>query len=453
MAEQATMIVDKGPDTGKTIRVPEHGLRIGRSSRNDLVLHDPAMSRFHCRVYPVPGKGLFVADLGSSNDTCVNDKPVQETRLNSDDRISIGETVLRVLNDGTGGTAAAAAVGAIAGGGQTRAMADATEPFIDLGLTAPANAGAAGLRRKKTRSVLWLAAMATAGVLSLAALTALGILIWRDLPRQQPPAPEPRAPAPVSLDIYYEKVEANPDNIFRYLMTLDDNRLTIEIDDIENHRQVRKSATLNDSLVRELVLAIESSGFFDLLPEYRGVAPDIHDRSEIRVTIGTRTHRSVVLNRVAPDVFDQVSERLEVLAQNELGTAALALPPEKLREKAHEAYLLGRSLYDERALRHENLYRAIRSFREVEWYLETIEPKPEFYADAVARRQQTERDLEDRLKNLDFLAERAIKGRDWNEAAIHLRTILNTMPDRSDRRHERTVTRLLDVERRLERGL
>ncbi len=431
MIEQATMVVEKGPDTGKTVTVPEQGLRIGRSSRNDLVLRDPAMSRFHCRVYPIPGKGLFVADLGSSNDTCVNDKPVQEARLHENDRLAVGETILRVVNDGTG----------------------AAEPLIDLGLARQANTGYKGIRRKDPRSKRWTLILGTVAILALAALAGLSVLIWRDLPRHELPPPDPPAPAPVNIDIYYEKIEANPNNIFRYFMTLNDNRLILEIDDIENHRQVRKSATLDDSLVRELMLVIDSSGFFDLAPEYQGIAPDIHERSEIRVTLGTRTHRCVVLNRVAPDIFNQVSERLEVLAQNELGTAALALAPEKLQEKAHDAYLLGRSLYDERALRHENLYRAIRSFREVEWYLETIEPKPDFYRDAVARRQQTERDLEDRLKNLEFLAERAIKGRDWNEAAIHLRTILNTMPDRSDRRHERTVTRLLDVERRLERGL
>ncbi len=448
MAGQATMIVEEGPDTGRTISIPEHGLRIGRSSRNDLVLRDPAMSRFHCRVYPLPGDGLYIADLGSSNDTCVNDKPVQEVRLHDGDRIAVGETVLRILDDGTGPAAAPSASGA--GMGSRPPDADAKdEPLIDLGLRNAGTGDSEPTRRRPSRSMAWFVML---GAVGLMAIGALGWLIWRDLPRQEPPPPAEPTPPPLSLDIVYEKVEASADNIFRYLMTLDDNRLDLEIDDIENNRQVRKSATIDQATVRELALAIDSSGFFDLSPEYQGIAPDIHDRSEIQVTIGPRTHRCVVLNRVAPDVFEQISERLEVLAQNELGTAALALPPEQLREKAREAYLLGRSLYDERSLRHENLYRAIRAFREVEWYLETIEPKPDFYAEAVARRQQTESDLDERIRNLEFLAERAHKGGDWNEAAIHLRTILNTIPDRSDRRHERTVTRLLDVERRLERG-
>ncbi len=448
MAGQPTMIVEEGPDTGKTVRIPEQGLRIGRSSRNDLILRDPAMSRFHCRVYPLPDDGLYIADLGSSNDTCVNDKPVQEIRLHDGDRIAIGETVLRILDDGTGPPAAPSA--AVAGMDQRSSDSAARdEPVIDLGLHRSEPHQTAKTRRGPSRPAVWFVAL---GAFGLMAIGTLGWLIWRDLPRQQPPPRDEPVTAPLSLDITYEKVEADADNIFRYLMTLNDNRLALEIDDIQNNRQVRKTATIDESMARELALAIDSSGFFDLSPEYRGIAPDIHDRSEIQATIGSRTHRCIVLNRVAPDVFKQMGERLEVLAQNELGTAALALPPEQLREKAHEAYLLGRSLSDERSLRHENLYRAIRAFREVEWYLETIEPKPDFYAEAVARRQQTERDLDERVKNLEFLAERAIKGREWNEAAIHLRTILNTIPDRSDRRHERTVIRLLDVERRLERG-
>ncbi len=426
MGNQATIMVEKGPFSGKIFVVPETGLRIGRSSRNDMVLKDPAMSRFHCRVYPAPGGGLFVADLGSSNDTCVNDRPVQEARLEINDRIAIGQTVLKIIDDGT------------------------AHPIIDLGLSRGTNADAGISRPQSSFSPRWITLLGFSGLLIIIVLTAL---IWRDWPRREPlpvPAPEPQPP---SLEVYYEKVEAGAKNIFRYNMILDNNRLALEIDDLENQRRVRKTATVDDTLVRELASAIENSGFFELLPDYSGLAPDIHDRSEIRVTIGNHTHQCVVFNRIAPDIFKKVSERLEILAQNELGTAALALPPEELLKLAREAYLLGQSLYDERALRHVNLYRSIRALREVEWYLESIEPKPDYYADAVALRRQTERALDERLQNLNFLAERAIQGRDWREAAIHLRTILETIPDRSDSRHRHTVERLLDVERRIERGI
>ncbi len=438
MANQPTIVVEQGPDAGRKLQIPDQGARIGRSSRNDVVLADAAMSRFHCRIYPVPHKGLYVADLGSSNDTCVNDKPIQEAQLNPGDLISIGETVLRVVDTGSDTPAVAAATSA----------KGSEDPFIDLGL-APTPTLPRPVLGRNPRRTLWAVAL---GILGVFGLLALALLIWRDLPRPAPVVPPPPAPPAMALDIYYEKVEASPMNIFRYLMTLENNRLAVEIDDIQNNRQVRKSTTIDDALLRELRNFVEGSGFFNLLPEYAGIAPQTHDRQEIRVTLGPQTQRTVIFNRVAPEAFAQVRERLEIMVQNELGTAALALSPEELHGMAYQTYLLGRSLYDERALRHENLSRVIRAFREVEWYLETIEPKPDFYADAVARRQQTERELQDRFQDLEFMAERAVRNRDWREAATHLRTILDTIPDRSDDRHQRTVRRLLDIERRISRG-
>lgn len=437
MGDQAKLLVEKGPDAGKTVLVPEHGLRIGRSSRNDLALTDPSMSRFHCRVYATPGQGLYVADLGSANDTCVNGKPIQEVQLQIDDRIAVGQTVLRIIDDGM----AAAVANAPSGG---------DEPVIDLGLRRDPIAIARAPGASHPRAGLRVALL---GLLGIMVIVTLSMLIWRDLPREALPPTAAPPPPPLAIDIVYEKVEASPENIFRYFMTLKGLQLAVEIDDIANNRRVRKSDTVDDALIRDLAMAIEGAGFFELSQDYSGLATNVHDRSEILLTIGARTHRCVVFNRVAPDAFEQVRERLEILVQNQLGTAALALSPEQLREMAYQAYLLGRSLYDERSLRYDNLHRAIRAFREVEWYMETIEPKPDYFGDAVARRQQTERELQERFQNLEFLAERAIKGQDWQDAALHLRTILDTIPERSDERHRRTVTRLLDVERRIGRRL
>jgi len=83
-----------------------------------------------------------------------------------------------------------------------------------------------------------------------------------------------------------------------------------------------------------------------------------------------------VLNTLEPEVFKTVREAIEEFGQNELGLAALALAPEKLIDLARSASLLGRNLYDQREVKHDNLAKAIRSLNEAKWYLETIEPKP-----------------------------------------------------------------------------
>jgi pSer/pThr/pTyr-binding forkhead associated (FHA) protein len=72
--------VEAGPDTGRRITVPPAGGRIGRSSQNDIELTDPSVSRFQCRVFFKPDGLLWVADLGSTNETLLNGAGVLEAR-------------------------------------------------------------------------------------------------------------------------------------------------------------------------------------------------------------------------------------------------------------------------------------------------------------------------------------------------------------------------------------
>jgi hypothetical protein len=96
-----------------------------------------------------------------------------------------------------------------------------------------------------------------------------------------------------------------------------------------------------------------------------------------------------------------------------------------------------------------NLHGAIRAFTESEWYLETIEPKPDFYAEVLSRKTDCERDLQRRFDDLWFMAEKTVKLRDWKEAARHLRVVIETIPDRSDDRNRNAYKKLVDVERHL----
>ena len=94
------LIVEKGPERGREITIPPEGARIGRSSRNDITLLDPVMSRFHCRIYWIDPHTLAVADLGSSNHTLVNGHPAQDQPLKIGDLITLGDSVLKVVRAG-----------------------------------------------------------------------------------------------------------------------------------------------------------------------------------------------------------------------------------------------------------------------------------------------------------------------------------------------------------------
>lgn len=69
-------------------------LRIGRSSRNDLILQDENASRLHAEVARCPGGHLLV-DLRSKNGTFLNDRKIDEpVPLRHGDQVRIGATLL-----------------------------------------------------------------------------------------------------------------------------------------------------------------------------------------------------------------------------------------------------------------------------------------------------------------------------------------------------------------------
>lgn len=449
MADTVHLEVIKGEDTGKTFSVPADGARIGRSSKNDIVLEDPLMSRHHSRVY-FKEDALWITDLGSANETLVNEKGIADIALHVNDRIQLGDTVLKVLNAGTSAAGAADSQKAAAG-------AATMPPLVNLGFdgdepTKPA----ATTEHVKPRQIL--SKKMLYGVLAAVVILALGAWIPQLLkPEEKRPdaRPSESSPEPARrtrvLEINYEKVEANPQSIFRYALTVSaEGILAVQIDDLANDRHVRKETRLNPDYIQQLAADFENSGFFTLQEIYQGVQPDILDSWDLSVTIDRRTHRTRVINRVEPDIFRDVRETIENAGKNELGLWAVQFSTETLLALAEESYLLGKKLYDERMIKDENLAMAIKAFNEADWYLETIEPKPEYYADLVSSLRRCRTELESRYEDHNFRARRAIQLRDWREAAQELRTIMALIPDREDDRHREARRNLLDVERRIE---
>ena len=81
---------------------------IGRSSDSGIVLHDSLVSRNHAEVH-YEGGVVILRDMGGKNPIRVNGKEVKDTKdyqLLDDDRISIGESELHFVYQGSGEKAA-----------------------------------------------------------------------------------------------------------------------------------------------------------------------------------------------------------------------------------------------------------------------------------------------------------------------------------------------------------
>jgi len=72
---------------------------IGRSSELDMVLVEDMVSRKHAKIL-IAGGAITIEDLGSTNGTFVNGEKVKQARLKEGDRILIGTSILKLIQQG-----------------------------------------------------------------------------------------------------------------------------------------------------------------------------------------------------------------------------------------------------------------------------------------------------------------------------------------------------------------
>ncbi len=93
---QLQLVVHAGPLAGKGFPITGNALSFGRGTENDIVLDDTQVSRNHARLIR-QGDEVIIEDLGSTNGTLVNGKPVMGQQvLQPADIISIGSSVFGV---------------------------------------------------------------------------------------------------------------------------------------------------------------------------------------------------------------------------------------------------------------------------------------------------------------------------------------------------------------------
>ncbi len=93
-----SVVVVQGPAAGARVAL-EREVVIGRDPRCEIPIGAADVSRRHARIVP-DEDGHRVVDLGSTNGTWVNGRPVTSRRLAPGDRIELGSCVLRYLRQG-----------------------------------------------------------------------------------------------------------------------------------------------------------------------------------------------------------------------------------------------------------------------------------------------------------------------------------------------------------------
>jgi FhaA, N-terminal domain/FHA domain len=90
--QRAELVVHTGDDV-RRVALDKEVLTIGRLPGSDVVVDDKGVSRRHAQIRTKDGASTLT-DLGSTNGTNLNGKPVQSRPLNDGDRITVGTTVI-----------------------------------------------------------------------------------------------------------------------------------------------------------------------------------------------------------------------------------------------------------------------------------------------------------------------------------------------------------------------
>lgn len=436
------LIFEKGLRSGAQIPVSAEKTTLGRSSQCDIALADPALSRVHC-TFELRGVELWIKDHQSANETCVNDKPITEQKLNPGDIITVGDSIIRVT------------VTASAPFSSAEPTASALPPpppgdvVIDLGFDTPDHS--ATLHQKNIlRPILW-------GFTALLIfVTCLWFIFTLDTGKPKAKAKSNLPEQESTMLVYYEKVDATAENIFRFELSLTaDGMLVVKIDDLAGgNRHIRKEKKVEKDILLDLSRSIMGSGFFSLEKEYTGFAANANTLTEYTLVsaIGKKVQSCHILNRSdEPEAFRTIREKLETFSKNELGIWAIQFSTDKLIELAQNAFDVAKKHYAERDVRFGNRHDAIRNFQEAIFYLDTVNPKPSFYAQLKENLETAKADLLQQLQEQNFRADRAINLADWQTAAKELKVICELVPNRSDEVHQTAARKLLDVEKRIKK--
>ncbi len=452
MAKRPELLITSGPMSGTRFEVGAGGVRLGRSSSNDVHIPDEELSRNHCLFEQSGEAGIRITDLASANGTFVNGEQLgsDSRELKGGDTIEVGSTKISVVGDEPPFAPRAAGIKVAA--------------TVDLGLGAasaePAQGGVASHKQSKAQgghqrtmiaNVLWVVAALTVAV-------AIAVVLCAPRESEKPVAPVVEEKTEQKLvSLRYEKVEADVTRVFSYRMEIDGfGILRVAFDDVPGeNRHVDKKTKLSDKAKKRILEILEKPGFAALDDEYVGSSVEDENALKsfrIRVVRWNSIKDVLVENTQEPDAFREVREALETFSRNELGIWAIQYSKEKLIELSDESAKVGDAKWEDREVEYGNLSTAIKAYKDALFYLETINPKPDGYAEIKEKLARTEAELKQRYEDQRFRADKAMNLGDWETAQNELKILCELVPERDDPRHAEANARLVDVENRMKKA-
>lgn len=95
MQESVNVSVSLDSRLIEKIKFDQDKITIGRDAKNDILINNLAVSRFHAEIYR-DGSNYSIKDLGSANGTFINGQKVEWAEVNAEDVILVGKHILKL---------------------------------------------------------------------------------------------------------------------------------------------------------------------------------------------------------------------------------------------------------------------------------------------------------------------------------------------------------------------
>lgn len=436
-------------------------ITIGRDDGNILRIPTEAVSRYHARLRQNESGVWTISDQGSTNGVKLNRVRIGgERELAEGDLIEIGDQMIRVtgLNaeppkvifnpipsvspfhaDGERPLEPEAAPGTAVEGplaasepplippaatGGAEAKSDAVESGSagmrqDLAALLGGRAGALFDRSRRVeeqpaggatevaneeggksgsrRRISNLTFYTVIGVVAVVVITSILRWMGAGAGRQVSKAAASEPP----LSVFFEKEIKAPDNVFRFAMQLENDRVTFTLDDLKAQRHYQRTfEKLNAGAVSILRSRIRSSGIRAMVPPAEPRTKELITR---RLVIAERPEllEFRITGRFVPAEFEAVEKAIDDFAES-YGLQTISLTPEELRNQAAASFAKAEDLYSNREARPANLRDAIDRYRQVVNYLEQFSPHPPLWDRAKRRLAEAEELRQRKLDNLEY---------------------------------------------------
>lgn len=424
MAKRPELEMVSGALSGKRFEVPAAGLRLGRSSSNDIHIPDEELSRNHCLFERAGESDITVTDLASANGTYVNGEAVDsKTRtLKPGDEIHVGASVLKVVGEAEG------AAKAIEGGD------------IDLGFGPPSGTGADAGSVPKTAPAVKIV---TASIIALLAGAIAFVMICGnpfDNTRKR------RAPQPVKMSdgiisFSYEKLEADSTRVFRYAAELSHTgELSVQFDDLprENRHVPPAPKKISKSDMEILERIFSNDVWAGFKSEYKGASTGLENTLKLwRVKLVRKNgvKEVVVENELEPEGFANLRGDLETWANNVLGVHSIERSRDELEKSSRENETIGDEKWDKRDVLDRNLSDAIAYYTLAKNDLASLGASAGDIDRIQVKINMAKEELNSRYKRIRHEADRYRTIGELDAAREEFAKIRAMIPSREDPRH------------------